>query len=89
MSENRYGRSPDKPDLQNSLNAYEAGRDALLAEISAAVSLGYKCLMLADCCGAVNDDLHRWLAESVKIENDVFDMVTAAQVFINGLTQDG
>jgi hypothetical protein len=37
MAENSYGRLSDKPDLQNSLNAYQAGRDALLAEISAAV----------------------------------------------------
>ncbi len=38
MSENSYGRFPDKPDLQNSLNAYQAGRDVLLADISAAVA---------------------------------------------------
>lgn len=50
-----------------------------------AVDLGYECLLLADCCGAVNDRLHQWSVESVKIENGVFGTVTDAQSFINGL----
>jgi biuret amidohydrolase len=51
-----------------------------------AVDLGYKCLLLADCCAAVNDELHRWSVESVKIENGVFGSVANAQAFINALT---
>jgi len=50
-----------------------------------AVDLGYECLLLADCCGAVNDGLHRWAIESVKIENGVFGTVTSVQSFVNGL----
>jgi biuret amidohydrolase len=50
-----------------------------------AVDLGYECLLLADCCGAVNDDLHRWAIESVKVENGVFGTVASAQSFVNGL----
>jgi hypothetical protein len=38
MTDNRYDRLSDKPNLQNSLNAYQASRDALLADISAAVA---------------------------------------------------
>ena len=51
-----------------------------------AVDLGYECLLLADCCAAVNDELHRWSVESVKIENGVFGSVANAQAFINALT---
>jgi predicted nucleotidyltransferase len=38
MTDNRYDRFPDKPDLRNSLNAYQVSRDALLAEISQAIA---------------------------------------------------
>lgn len=52
-----------------------------------AVDLGYKCLLLTDCCGAVNDDLHRWSVASVKIENGVFGTVANSQAFIKALTE--
>lgn len=48
--------------------------------------LGYKCLLLEDCCGAVNDGLHRWSVESVKVENGVFGAVTRAEDFIASIT---
>jgi nicotinamidase-related amidase len=51
--------------------------------LRAAVDLDYECLLLADCCGAVNDGLHTWAVESVKIENGVFGTVASAQTFIN------
>ena len=51
--------------------------------LRAAIDLGYECLLLADCCGAVNDGLHTWAIESVKIENGVFGTVASAQAFIN------
>jgi nicotinamidase-related amidase len=50
--------------------------------LRAAIDLDYECLLLADCCGAVNDGLHRWAIESVKIENGVFGTVASAQAFI-------
>jgi biuret amidohydrolase len=45
--------------------------------------LGYDCLLLADCCGAVNEGLHRWSVESVRIENGVFGTVANARDFID------
>ena len=51
--------------------------------LRAAIDLDYECLLLADCCGAVNDGLHTWAVESVKIENGVFGTVASAQTFIN------
>ncbi len=50
-----------------------------------AVDLGYECLLLADGCGAVNDGLHRWAIESVKVENGIFGTVASAQSFVDGL----
>jgi nicotinamidase-related amidase len=53
--------------------------------LRAAVDLGYECLLLADCCGAVNDGLHRWAVESVKIENGVFGTVADGDVFVDAI----
>jgi len=53
--------------------------------LRAAVDLGYDCLLLADCCGAVNDDLHRWAIESVRIENGVFGTVATAASFVQAI----
>lgn len=53
--------------------------------LRAAVDLGYECLLLADCCGAVNDELHRWAIESVKVENGVFGTVADSGTFIQSL----
>jgi nicotinamidase-related amidase len=50
--------------------------------LRAAIDLDYECLLLEDCCGAVNDDLHRWSIESVKIENGVFGTVASAEDFV-------
>jgi len=51
--------------------------------LRAAVDLGYECLLLADCCGAVNDGLHTWAIESVKIEDGVFGTVADAEAFVS------
>ena len=53
--------------------------------LRAAVDLDYECLLLGDCCGAVNDGLHAWAIESVKIENGVFGTVANAEAFVNAL----
>lgn len=51
--------------------------------LRAAVDLGYECLLLGDCCGAVNDGLHAWAIESVKVENGVFGTVAGAAEFVD------
>jgi nicotinamidase-related amidase len=51
--------------------------------LRAAVDLDYECLLLEDCCGAVNDGLHRWAIESVKIEHGVFGTVASAEAFVS------
>jgi biuret amidohydrolase len=50
--------------------------------LRSANDLGYSCITLSDCCGAVNDDLHRWSLESIKVENGVFGEVTNSRQFI-------
>jgi hypothetical protein len=56
--------------------------------LRAAVDLGYECLLLADCCGAVNGGLHRCAIESVKAENGVFGTVTNSRTFIRPIVGD-
>ena len=51
--------------------------------LRAAVDLDYECLLLGDCCGAVNDGLHTWAIESVKIEDGVFGTVATAEAFVS------
>jgi len=51
--------------------------------LRAAVDFDYECLLLGDCCGAVNDGLHAWAIESVKIEHGVFGTVANAEAFVN------
>lgn len=55
--------------------------------LRAAVDLGYECLLLGDCCGAVNDELHAWSIASVKIEHGVFGTVASADAFTGALEQ--
>ncbi|MBL8121191.1 cysteine hydrolase [Candidatus Saccharibacteria bacterium] len=50
--------------------------------LRSANDLGYKCITLGDCCGAVNDELHKWSLESIQIEGGVFGSVYNAQDFI-------
>jgi nicotinamidase-related amidase len=57
------------------------------SSLRAAVDLDYKCLLLGDCCGAVNDGLHRWAIESVKIEDGVFGTVASAEAFMQAFPQ--
>lgn len=55
--------------------------------LRAAVDLGSECLLLADSCGAVNDGLHTWAVESVRIENGVFGTVANCDAFVTALSQ--
>lgn len=50
--------------------------------LRSAIDLGYECLLLSDCCGAVNDELHKWSIESVKVENGVFGTVATSRDFV-------
>lgn len=54
--------------------------------LRAAVDLNYECLLLEDCCGAVNAGLHAWAIESVKIEDGVFGTVSSAEALIKALS---
>jgi nicotinamidase-related amidase len=54
--------------------------------LRAAIDLAYECLLLSDCCGAVNDGLHTWAIASVKIENGVFGTVANAEAFVQALS---
>lgn len=53
--------------------------------LRAAVDLDFECVLLGDACGAVNDGLHHWALESVKIEAGVFGTVAAADDFTAAL----
>ncbi len=53
--------------------------------LRSANDLGYKCLLLEDCCGAVNENLHKWSIESVVVEDGVFGVVAYSEEFINSL----
>jgi nicotinamidase-related amidase len=53
--------------------------------LRSAIDLGYECVLLADCCGAVNDELHAWSIASVKIEDGVFGTVASAADFAGSL----
>lgn len=51
--------------------------------LRSANDLGYKCITLADCCGAVNDELHTWSVKSIQVEDGVFGSVANTQDFTN------
>ena len=53
--------------------------------LRAGVDLGYDCLLLTHCSGAADDDLHRWAAASVKVENGVFGTIATAAAFLQAL----
>lgn len=53
--------------------------------LRSANDLGYNCLLLKDCCGAVSDNLYKWSIESITVENGVFGAVTDSITFINSL----
>ncbi|MFA6518749.1 MAG: isochorismatase family cysteine hydrolase [Candidatus Shapirobacteria bacterium] len=54
--------------------------------LRSANDLGYKCLLLEDCCGAINESLHKWSIESIIVENGVFGAVTNSSDFIKSIT---
>lgn len=55
------------------------------SSLRSANDLGYKCLLLSDCCGAVNDELYKWSIESIIIEDGVFGTVTDSESFIQSV----
>jgi biuret amidohydrolase len=56
--------------------------------LRSANDLGYSCITLSDCCGAVNDELHHWSLESIKVEDGVFGDVMESRQFI-AMLEDG
>ena len=54
--------------------------------LRSANDLGYDCITLADCCGAVNDRLYEWSLESIRVENGVFGAVMDSPQLIDGLS---
>jgi len=50
--------------------------------LRSANDLGYSCITLSDCCGAVSDELHHWSLESIKVEDGVFGDVMESRHFI-------
>jgi nicotinamidase-related amidase len=54
--------------------------------LRSANDLGYKCITLSDCCGAVSEELHHWSLESIKVEHGVFGEVMTSGEFV-GLLQ--
>lgn len=55
------------------------------SSLRTANDLGYKCITLADCCGAVNDSLYNWSIESIKVEDGVFGSVINSSDLIAAL----
>jgi biuret amidohydrolase len=53
--------------------------------LRSANDLGYDCITLGDCCGAVNDELHHWSLASIEVENGVFGDVMDSWAFIRML----
>jgi biuret amidohydrolase len=54
--------------------------------LRSANDLGYDCITLADCCGAVNDGLYEWSLESIRVENGVFGAVMDSPQLIDMLS---
>jgi nicotinamidase-related amidase len=54
--------------------------------LRSANDLGYDCITLADCCGAVSDGLYDWSLESIRIENGVFGAVMDSPQLIDELS---
>jgi biuret amidohydrolase len=55
--------------------------------LRSASDLGYDCITLADCCGAVNDGLYEWSLESIKVENGVFGAVMDSPQLIDRIRE--
>jgi biuret amidohydrolase len=53
--------------------------------LRSANDLGYDCITVDDCCGAVSEELHRWSLESIKVENGVFGDVIDSRQFVSML----
>ncbi len=50
-----------------------------------ACDLNYKCITIADACGAVNDHLYDWSIESIEIEDGAFGSVASSQDVVEAL----
>jgi len=55
------------------------------SSLRTADDLGFKCLTLEDCCGAVTETLHKGSIESITIEGGVFGAVSTSDEFIKAL----
>lgn len=55
------------------------------SSLRSANDLDYSCITLADCCGAVNDNLYEWSLESIAIEDGVFGTVAYSQDVVDAL----
>ena len=47
---------------------------------------GYECLLIEDCCGAVDPDLHAAAVKMVKVEDGVFGSATNSNTFVQDLS---
>lgn len=56
------------------------------SSLRSANDLGYKCLLLSDCCGGVSDNLYNWSIESIIVEDGVFGVVTDSKTFIESIS---
>ena len=46
---------------------------------------GFECLLLSDCCGCVDPDLHKACVDMVKVEGGVFGCVANAATFVSAI----
>ena len=69
-------RMPVDVALKNSMDALRAANDR-----------GYCCLLLEDCCGAVDPFLHRAAVAMVKVEDGVFGTVAKSNDFVQALAE--
>lgn len=59
------------------------------SSLRSANDLGYNCITISDCCGAINDRLYKWSLESIKVEDGVFGDVISSEDLIAALKISG
>jgi nicotinamidase-related amidase len=55
------------------------------SSLRSASDLGYRCITIADGCGAVGDNLYNWSLESIQVEDGVFGSVVNSAELITAL----
>lgn len=82
-------------DLESVLRSLEVGSIAFCGNtidvcvhttLRDANDRGYECLLIEDCCGAVDPDLHAAAVKMVKVEDGVFGSVTDSNTFVQDLS---